>query len=68
MRKKRGAKPSATETSYGNSPLHYAATLGNEGFIQDLVAAGGDPKLSRKDGQNSLDLFKRFHSGAFPIK
>jgi hypothetical protein len=63
-----GAKPDAMETSYGNSPLHYAATLGNEGFIQDLVAAGGDPKLPRKDGENSLDLFKKFHPGAFPTK
>ena len=63
-----GAKPNAPETSYGNSPLHYAATLGSKIIIQDLVSAGGDPTLSRKNGENSLEVFKKFHPGAFPTK
>ncbi len=65
---KAGAKPNATETSYGNSPLHYAATLGSKIIIQDLVSAGGDPNRPRKNGENSLEVFKRFHTGAFLTK
>ena len=65
---KAGANPNASETSYGNSPLHYAATLGVEEFIRPLVAAGGKLNHSRKDGDNSLDIFKKFHSKPFPTK
>ena len=55
---KAGANPNASGTSYGNSPLHYAATLGVEEFIRPLVAAGGKLNHSRKDGDNSLDIFR----------
>ena len=46
----------------------FSDPLGNENFIQNLIAAGGDPKLTRKDGKNSLDIFKMFHSKPFPTK
>ena len=65
---KAGANPNASGTSYGNSPLHYAATLGVEEFIRPLVAAGGKLTHSRKDGDNSLNIFKKFHSKPFPTK
>tara|TARA_B110000014_G_scaffold211267_1_gene163344 strand:+ start:184 stop:723 length:540 start_codon:yes stop_codon:yes gene_type:complete len=65
---KAGANPNASGTSYGNSPLHYAATLGVEEFIRPLVAAGGKLNHSRKDGDNSLDIFRKFHSKPFPTK
>ena len=63
---KAGANPNALETSYGNSPLHYAATLGVEELIRPLVASGGKLELPRKNGDNSLDIFKKFHSKPFP--
>ena len=65
---KAGANPNALERSYGNSPLHYAATLGVEEFIRPLLVAGGDPNLPRKNGENSIDIFKKFHSKPFPTK
>ena len=65
---KAGANPNALERSYGNSPLHYAATLGVEEFIRPLLVAGGDPNLPRRNGENSIDIFKKFHSKAFPTK
>ena len=65
---KAGANPNASETSYGNSPLHYAATLGVEEFIRPLVAAGGKLDHTRRDEDNSLDIFKKFHSKPFPTK
>ena len=65
---KAGANPNALETSYGNSPLHYAATLGVEELIHPLLIAGGNPNLPRNNGENSLDIFKKFHSKPFPTK
>ena len=63
-----GANPNSTESYNGNSALHYAATLGVEEFIRALLAAGGDVNLTRNDGENSLDIFKKFHSKPFPTK
>ena len=65
---KAGANPNAADTEYGSTPLHLAAALKADDFIRDLVAAGGDPKLTRKNGEDAVQIYKKFHSKSFPTE
>ena len=63
-----GADPNAPDIEYGITPLHLAATIGVTDFIKDLLNAGGDSKLAKKNGENSEEIFKKYHSKNFPSK
>tara|TARA_B100000029_G_scaffold514985_1_gene619929 strand:- start:33 stop:1874 length:1842 start_codon:yes stop_codon:yes gene_type:complete len=65
---KAGADPNAVDTEYGSTPLHLAAALKADDMIQNLVTAGGDPSLARKNGENALQIYDKFHSKPFPTK
>ncbi|MDC0307444.1 hypothetical protein OAL17_00650, partial [bacterium] len=62
------ADPNAADSEYGNTPLHLAATLKADKFIRDLVVAGGDPKLIRKNGEDAVRIYEKFHSKPFPTE
>ena len=61
-----GADPNAVDSEYGNTPLHLAATLKADNMIRRLVTAGGDPNKTRKNGENTIQVYKKFHSKPFP--
>ena len=63
-----GADPNATDAEYGSTPLHLAAALKADDFILDLLTAGGNPQISRKNGENAVQIYKRFHYKPFPKK
>ena len=63
-----GADPNAPDIEYGITPLHLAATIGVTDFIKDLLNAGGDSKLTKKNGENSEEIFEKYHSKNFPSK
>ena len=63
---KAGADPNAADTEYGSTPLHLAAALKADGLIRDLVAAGGNTKLTRKNGENAEQIYEKYHSKPFP--
>lgn len=65
---KAGADPNAADYEYGNTPLHLAATLKADKIIRDLVVAGGDPKLIRKNGEDAVRIYEKFHSKPFPTE
>jgi ankyrin repeat protein len=65
---KAGADPNAADSEYGNTPLHLAATLKADKIIRDLVVAGGDPKLIRKNGEDAVRIYEKFHSKPFPME
>ncbi|MEE2615043.1 MAG: acyltransferase family protein [Verrucomicrobiota bacterium] len=62
-----GADPNAVESEYGNTPLHLAATLKADDMIRKLVTAGGNPNKTRKNGDNSIEVYKKFHSQSLPV-
>lgn len=62
-----GANPNAVDSEYSNTPLHLAATLKADNMIRRLVTAGGDPNKTRKNGENSIQVYKKFHSKPFPV-
>ncbi len=61
-----GADPNAVDSEYSNTPLHLAATLKANNMIRRLVTAGGDPNKTRKNGENSIQVYNKFHSKPFP--
>ena len=60
------ADPNAADAEYGSTPLHLAATLKADDLIRDLVAAGADPGLARKNGENAEEIYEKYHSKPFP--
>lgn len=65
---KAGVDPNAADTEYGSTPLHLAAALEADDMIQTLVAAGGDSKLARKNGENAEQIYEKYHSKPFPAE
>jgi ankyrin repeat protein len=65
---KSGADPNAADAEYGSTPLHFAAALKADDVIRDLVAAGGDPALIRKNGESAKRIYEKFHSKPFPAE
>ena len=65
---KAGADPNAKDTEYGSTPLHLAATLKADDLIRDLVAAGADPGVARKNGEDAIRIYEKFHSKPFPAE
>lgn len=65
---KAGADPNAKDTENGSTPLHLAATLKADDLIRDLVAAGADPGLTRKNGEDAIRIYEKFHSQPFPAE
>ena len=63
-----GADPNAPDIEYGITPLHLAATIGVTDFIKDSLNAGGDSKLTKKNGENSEEIFEKYHTKTFPSK
>ena len=62
-----GADPNTADSEYGNTPLHLAATLKADDMIRKLVTAGGDPNKMRKNGENTIEIYKKFHFQPFPV-
>ena len=54
--------------NYGYLPLHLAATLKADDLIRDLVAAGADPGVARKNGEDAIRIYEKFHSKPFPAE
>ena len=65
---KAGADPNAKDTEYGSTPLHLAATLKADDLIRDLVAAGANPGVARKNGEDAIRIYEKFHSKPFPAE
>ena len=56
---------SRTELTFGGeTPLHYAARLGREKLIEELVAAGADIRATDSKGRTALEYARRKRLGA----
>jgi len=63
-----GADPNAADAEYGSTPLHLAAALEADDLIRILVAAGADPELARINGEDSLQIYEKYHFKPFPAE
>jgi glucan biosynthesis protein C len=55
------ANPNIRDRVHGLTPLHLAATFNADEMILELTKAGADPTQTRRNGENAMDILKRFH-------
>lgn len=59
-----GADPNLLD-SWGYTPMHYAASRGDNALIEYLVSVGGDVKVITRLGQSTADMARGGRSGFF---
>ena len=57
-----GAKGINAKDSFGCTPLHYAAQIGNQASVSTLLAVGADPHAQTEESQTPLELTLKWNS------
>jgi ankyrin repeat protein len=54
-----------TQDAWGYTPMHYAASRGDNELIEYLVSQGGDPTVITRLGQSTADMARGGRAGFF---